>query len=197
MHSGRPMGPTDAEPCGDGGAFAHVWAPWRMEYVVGSKPAHCVFCEKTEQGNDERSHILYRAMHCYVVVNAYPYNSGHVMVVPYRHVSHLGDLDRAELAEMFLLAQGCARVFSDALHAQGINIGMNIGQAAGAGIEDHLHLHLVPRWSGDTNYITTVAGVRVVPQDPDETFAFLMPVLRKALDELTGADQGGVDSDRA
>lgn len=193
MGSGGWSGPTDAGECGEGGALAHLWAPWRMEYVVGSKPTHCVFCTKAEQADDDRSHILYRARHCYVVVNAYPYNSGHLMVVPYRHISHIGDLNRDELAEMFLLAQGCARVFTETMHAQGINMGMNIGQAAGAGIEDHLHLHLVPRWSGDTNYITTVAGVRVVPQDPDETYQALMPVLRKVLNTITSAEPEDVE----
>lgn len=196
MDSGRRSSPADAGHSGGAGACAHIWAPWRMAYVVGSKPSHCVFCEKAQQGDDERSHILYRARHCYVVVNAYPYNSGHVMVVPYRHISHLTDLDRDELAELFLLAQGCAGVFSDTLRAQGINLGMNIGQAAGAGIEDHLHLHLVPRWNGDTNYITTVAGVRVVPQDPDETYGTLVEALREALDALTGAVNDGGEGHR-
>ncbi len=188
MDSGRVNSPPDAGRCGNGGAFHHIWAPWRMEYVIGSKPEHCVFCEKTEQADDESSHVLYRARHCFVVVNAYPYNSGHLMVVPYRHVSHITDLDRDELAEMFLLAQGCADVFTRVLRAQGINMGMNIGQAAGAGIADHLHLHLVPRWSGDTNYMTTVSGVRVVPQDPDQTDALLRPVLQETLDRIVEAE---------
>jgi ATP adenylyltransferase len=165
-----------------------------MEYVVGAKPEHCVFCAKAEQDNDAENQVLFRGRHCYIVVNAYPYNSGHVMVVPYRHLSHISELDVDELTEMGLVAQCCARVMTEFMYAEGINMGMNIGQAAGAGIEDHLHLHLVPRWSGDTNYITTVAGVRVVPQAPEETYEGLLEPLREAMAEVMDRHFGNKDT---
>jgi len=154
-----------------------------MSYVVDSKRDGCIFCTKAEQGKDTDNHILYRARHNFVILNAYPYNSGHLMVVPYAHVSCITELDIAALQEMFLIAQGCVQVMSEYLHAEGLNIGMNIGQAAGAGIEQHLHLHLVPRWNGDTNYMTSVGDTRVVPQDLDESYAGLQPVLKAALEE--------------
>lgn len=161
----------------------HLWAPWRMSYVVGGKPDECVFCAKAAEHNDTGNYILYRARHNYVILNAYPYNSGHLMVVPYEHVGDITELSAAALHEMFTIAQGCAQVMNEFLHAQGINLGMNIGQAAGAGIEQHLHLHLVPRWIGDTNYTTTVAGTRVVPQALEETFSGLQPMIEKALNK--------------
>ncbi len=164
----------------------HLWAPWRMSYVVGSKPDECVFCAKAAEGNDTDNYILYRARHNYVILNAYPYNSGHVMVVPYEHVGDITQLSPDALHEMFAIAQGCAHVINEYLRAEGINLGMNIGQAAGAGIEQHLHLHLVPRWVGDTNYTTTVAGTRIVPQALEETFSALQPEIRKALDGSAG-----------
>jgi len=161
----------------------HLWAPWRMKYVVGSKDKGCLFCEKAAQEKDADNHILYRAKHNFVILNAYPYNSGHLMVVPYQHVNNITDLTEPALREMCLIAQGCVRVMYDHLSAEGVNLGMNIGQVAGAGIEQHVHLHLVPRWSGDTNYMTTIANTRVVPQDLDETYAGLQAALQQALDE--------------
>ncbi len=161
----------------------HLWAPWRMSYVVDSKPDGCIFCTTAEQDKDRDNHILYRARYNFVILNAYPYNSGHLMVVPYKHVSCITELDIAALREMFLIAQGCVQVMNEYLHAEGLNLGMNIGQAAGAGVEQHLHLHVVPRWNGDTNYMTSTADMRVVPQDLDETYAGLQPVLKEALEE--------------
>jgi len=154
-----------------------------MSYVVDSKSDGCIFCLKAEQEKDTDNHILYRARHNFVILNAYPYNSGHLMVVPYQHVSCITELDSAALREMFLIAQGCVEVMSDYLRAEGVNIGINIGEAAGAGIEQHLHLHVVPRWHGDTNYMTSVGETRVVPQDLNETYAGLQPVLEEALAE--------------
>jgi len=154
-----------------------------MSYVVDSKPDGCIFCTKAEQSKDRDNHILYRARYNFVILNAYPYNSGHLMVVPYKHVSCITELDIAALQEMFIVAQGCVQVMNEYLHAEGLNFGMNIGQAAGAGIEQHLHLHVVPRWNGDTNYMTSTADTRVVPQDLDETYAGLQPVLKEALEQ--------------
>jgi ATP adenylyltransferase len=164
----------------------HLWAPWRMTYVVGSRPDDCIFCAKAVDNNDAANYILYRARHNYVILNAYPYNSGHLMVVPYQHLADITELPAEALQEMFAIAQGCAQVMKDYLHAEGINLGMNIGQAAGAGIEQHLHLHLVPRWLGDTNYTTTVAGTRIVPQSLEETYRGLQPMVLNVLDDKPG-----------
>jgi len=161
----------------------HLWAPWRMNYVAGKKPDGCIFCIKVGQSRDEENHILYRAQHNFVILNAYPYNSGHLMVVPYEHLSCITELSDEQREEMFVIAQGCAQLLKEHLHAEGVNLGMNIGEAAGAGIDQHLHLHVVPRWNGDTNYMTTVAGTRIVPQDLDETYESLKPVLTWLLNE--------------
>lgn len=155
----------------------HIWAPWRISYVAQPKPDGCVLCHKAQAGNDEAEQVLYRGKWNYVLVNAYPYNSGHLMIVPYRHVGDFGELDAETVSEMMRLAQAAARAFARCLGPHGINLGMNIGKAAGAGIDEHLHMHLVPRWNGDTNFMTAVADVRVVPQALAETAALLRPVL--------------------
>lgn len=154
-----------------------------MNYVVGEQPDGCVFCIQAEQDADRENYILYRAEHCYVILNRYPYNSGHLMVVPYEHISCLTGLDEMARNEMMHLAQVCTRILKSHLGAEGVNIGMNMGRAAGAGIDQHLHLHLVPRWSGDTNFMTTTAETRVVPQDLDSTYEAIQPALQSALDE--------------
>ncbi len=146
----------------------HIWAPWRLDYVVSEKPDKCVLCEKLAASDDIANYVLYRGTHNCVLLNTFPYNSGHLMVVPRRHVDDLTRLDAKESAELMQIAQWCVRALQEALGAEGINLGMNIGQVAGAGIADHIHLHIVPRWrprwSGDTNYMTTIANTRVVPQ---------------------------------
>lgn len=154
-----------------------------MSYVTGAKPDGCIFCAKVAHDRDAENYILYRARNNFVILNVFPYNSGHLMVVPFQHVACVTELDEDTLQEMFLMAQVCVRVMKEHLRAEGVNLGINIGQAAGAGIEQHLHVHLVPRWSGDTNYMTTVAGTRVVPQDLAATYEDMLPVLTKALDE--------------
>jgi ATP adenylyltransferase len=154
-----------------------------MDYVVGDKPDGCVFCIEAEQDTDRENYVLYRAEHCFVILNRYPYNSGHLMVVPYEHLGCLSALDEATRDEMMQLAQLCVRVLKSRLGAEGVNIGMNIGQAAGAGIDQHLHLHLVPRWSGDTNFMTALSETRIVPQDLDATYEAVAPALQSLLDE--------------
>lgn len=135
----------------------------------------CVFCELPAQGDDERALILARGEHCFVIMNAYPYASGHLMVVPYAHLDRLTDLTHDATVEMMDLARTAQGVLSGALSPHGFNLGMNQGSAAGAGIEDHLHLHLVPRWSGDTNFMPVTGDVRVMPQSIEETYAMLKP----------------------
>jgi len=162
----------------------HIWAPWRLDYVVAKKPDNCILCEKRDASDcDEADYVLYRGDHSYVLLNTFPYNSGHVMVVPYRHVSNLTELTASEAGELMQIARWCVDALQETLGAEGINIGMNIGQPAGAGIDDHIHLHIVPRWSGDTNYMTTIASTRVVPQSLEESAKQLGPVIRRLAED--------------
>lgn len=135
----------------------------------------CIFCDLPAQNDDVRTLILARGEHAFVIMNAFPYTSGHLMVVPYIHVDRLPALPAPALTEMMSLAQEAQVVVDDAMHPHGFNIGMNQGVAAGAGIADHLHLHVVPRWTGDTNFMPVMGDVRVMPQHLDETYALLRP----------------------
>ena len=140
-----------------------LWAPWRMEYILAEKPDECIFCVKPQEKNDKKNLIVARGDTCYVIMNYYPYNNGHLMVVPYRHLSELHALSRDEHREMMQLLTDSVEVLKTALNPHGFNIGMNLGKAAGAGIEDHLHMHIVPRWVADTNYMPVLGHTRVVP----------------------------------
>ncbi len=162
----------------------HIWAPWRLDYVVAEKPDNCILCEKRDTPErDEANYVLYRAEQSYVLLNTFPYNSGHVMVVPFRHVSNLTDLSDSEAGELMRTARWCVEALQETVGAEGINIGMNIGQPAGAGIDDHIHLHIVPRWAGDTNYMTTVANTRIVPQSLEDSANQLRPVIRRIAED--------------
>ena len=154
-----------------------LWAPWRLQYVTQEKPGGCIFCDKPLLGDDRAAHIVHRGVLAYVMLNTFPYNNGHVMVAPFAHESALEDLPAATLHEMMDLAQLCARAYKLSFHPDGINIGFNLGAAAGAGIKDHLHLHLVPRWVGDTNFMPVIADVRVIPQSLDATYEQLASAL--------------------
>jgi ATP adenylyltransferase len=153
-----------------------------MSYVTGTTARHegCVFCDKAdaEAAHDSPTGILARAKHNFVILNAYPYNSGHLMVVPYEHQDDFTKLAPETGAEMMALAQLAVVVLTQEFAAEGANIGMNIGRAAGAGIADHLHLHVVPRWVSDTNFMTTLAATRVVPQSLEDTQRLLAPVMQ-------------------
>ena len=159
----------------------YLWAPWRMEYVTGDKAAGCILCAAPDAPEEAGAFVLYRGEHNYVLLNRFPYNSGHLMVVPYEHLRHLTDLSPAQVAEMMEIAQGVVEAFGQCLRPEGVNLGMNLGQAAGAGIDDHLHLHLVPRWSGDTNFMTAAGDTRVVPQSLEACAAQIGPVLREVM----------------
>ena len=127
-------------------------------------PTGCIFCDKPREENDEANLIVYRGKTCFAILNAYPYNNGHLMVVPYRHLAHPGDLTDAESAEMMQTAARVTGVLDRVYRPDGFNIGMNVGSAAGAGIAAHLHLHVVPRWSGDTNFMPVIGEVKVLPE---------------------------------
>ena len=147
-----------------------LWAPWRCAYVTGTRGKGCVFCEKARSKALADDLILARGKHVYVLMNTYPYNAGHLLVAPYAHVAYPGELPRAAQRELWDMALAWQTRLSERMRAGGINIGMNLGVVAGAGIADHLHLHIVPRWQGDTNFITTVAGTRVVSQGLRELY---------------------------
>lgn len=160
-----------------------MWAPWRIGYVAGERPDGCVFCLKIDEDDDHNNHLLFRGEQNVVLLNTYPYNSGHLMVVPFAHVGKLEELSREASRELWELTGLAVRTVEQALHAHGVNIGMNLGAPAGAGIGDHLHMHIVPRWNGDTNYMTTVADTRVVPQSLEDSYRQLKPVM----DQLAAA----------
>lgn len=149
-----------------------LWAPWRMDYILSPKPEGCVFCRAAAQtsGSDEDNYLVYRGKTAFIIMNRYPYAHAHLLVVPNKHADKIELLnadEQRELLDLWVLAQ---RVVTETFHPQGINLGMNIGQAAGAGIESHLHAHVVPRWIGDTNFMPTLADTRVMPEHMSETY---------------------------
>ena len=156
-----------------------IWSPWRFAYVTKSDPdPGCVFCIATTIGDGQQL-IVHEGALAYVILNLYPYNAGHLLVVPRRHAASLSLLTRDELNEIALLTQRCEQVLTEAYQPQGINVGMNLGRPAGAGIVDHLHVHLVPRWNGDTNFMSVVGEVRVLPEELPRTAARLRPLFAK------------------
>jgi len=155
-----------------------LWSPWRMAYVRGGGDGGgCLFCDLAAQPEhaDEGNHLLARGRLSFVLLNAYPYNPGHLMVAPYRHTGRYGDLTVEELTEMMAFAGTAIAALEEESDAHGFNLGMNLGQVAGAGIADHLHLHLVPRWGGDTNFMPVVGRTKVLPELLDETYRRLRP----------------------
>lgn len=152
----------------------HLRSPWRHAYVSGAQARPgCVMCDALANAGADDSLVVHVAPLNFVLMNLYPYNSGHVMVAPHRHVAHLDDASAEELAEMMALARRLEGVLREAYRFDGLNLGMNLGRPAGAGVADHIHLHLVPRWSGDTNFMTVVGQTRVIPEDPHQACARL------------------------
>ena len=154
-----------------------LWAPWRMQYIVGPKSNGCILCEKAKGDEDTKNLILARGPLTYVLMNIYPYNSGHLMIAPYRHLKSLEKLSPDETAEMIAWASKSERILREAFHAEGFNIGVNVGKVAGAGIDDHLHMHVVPRWNGDTNFMPVLGDVKVIPQSLDSAWQLLRTAL--------------------
>jgi ATP adenylyltransferase len=147
-----------------------IWAPWRIEYIQREKSEGCILCEKPKQSRDAVNYILYRGDKNFIIMNAYPYNPGHLMVAPYRHVANLDELTDEERHEHFDMISRSIKIIRQAFNPGGFNIGINMGKVAGAGIEEHVHTHVVPRWQGDTNFMPVVAEVRVVPEALAETY---------------------------
>jgi len=148
-----------------------LWAPWRLEYIVGSeKPEECIFCHFPKQDQDRENRILLRGEHSFVIMNAFPYSNGHLLVPPYRHVADMSELTDAESLEIMQLTRRSLSALKATCRPDGFNVGVNLGTAAGAGIADHLHLHIVPRWNGDTNFMPVFADVKVIPEALEVTY---------------------------
>ena len=177
-------------------AMETIWAPWRVGYILGEgadestplpeppNPTGCIFCDKPRAGADAAHLIVARAQYSFVILNLYPYNNGHLMVAPFRHVSALCDLPDEEIAELFLVARRIEPVLKAKMNFDGLNIGMNVGRVAGAGIDAHLHLHMVPRWSGDVNFMPVLANAKVIPQSLHAVRDLLAGPIQTALDDL-------------
>lgn len=154
----------------------NLWSPWRMEYILSKKDKECIFCKKPAENIDRDNLILYRGVTAYIIMNKYPYNNGHVMIVPYVHTSELKGLADEIISELFILTRYTTECITKAFNPEGFNVGINIGGAAGAGIKEHLHIHVVPRWAGDTNFMPVIGEVRVIPEHILDTYDKLYPV---------------------
>ena len=149
----------------------HLWSPWRMNYISDTTPPDgCFFCEALKQEDSAQTLLVARAEHAFVILNRYPYTSGHLMVVPYQHCQDLAELPEETLQELISATSKAVSLLEDIYHPQGFNLGMNIGSPAGAGIAGHLHMHVVPRWTGDANFISVVGQTRVLPETLEETY---------------------------
>ncbi|HSB63332.1 MAG TPA: HIT domain-containing protein [Thermoanaerobaculia bacterium] len=157
-----------------------LFAPWRYEYLVAEKSEACIFCEAAASEGGDESLVVSRGRRVFVILNRYPYTNGHLMVAPYRHEARLSDSDEETLSELVTVVARGEKILGETYRTDGLNIGVNLGSAAGAGISGHYHVHLVPRWSGDTNFMTVAANVRVVPEELSVTRRRLAPLFEKA-----------------
>ncbi len=147
----------------------HIWSPWRYRYVsTAAAEAECIFCTKPAAGRDQENYIVYRGKRNFVILNLYPYTSGHLMIAPYEHVASVEDMAEETAQEMMSLLRRAAKHLREIYQPRGLNLGMNIGECAGAGIAGHVHMHVVPRWPGDANFMSVVGETRVMPEELDE-----------------------------
>jgi len=157
-----------------------LFTPWRLSYVTSQDPTPgCALCRARDGADGADRLVVHVGEHCFVVMNLYPYTGGHVMVTPKRHIATLREASGEELGEMMGLARKLEDVYRDAYRPDGLNVGMNLGRAGGAGIADHIHMHVVPRWAGDTNFMTSISDTRVIPEDPEQSCQRLRPYFRK------------------
>jgi len=161
----------------------HLWAPWRLEYIKAPRTEECIFCSLPAEGRDRENGVLYQGREAFVILNAFPYNSSHVMVVPRRHVARPDALTTDERLDLFHLVTAAMEAIAEVYRAEGFNIGINLGRAAGAGIDDHLHVHIVPRWVGDSNFMPVIGEVKVLPEDLTVTYDRLVAPLRAAAEQ--------------
>lgn len=161
----------------------YLWTPWRFQYmeeVSQGKQPECIFCDALQRKQDEQTLIVYRGKKVFIILNRFPYTSGHVMIVPYAHVAELNLCEPGSLEEMMALSQKVETAFRNSYNPDGMNLGMNLGRAAGAGVTGHLHLHMLPRWFGDSNFMTVVGETRVHPEDLNTTYKKLKTALQTA-----------------
>ncbi|MEK6692817.1 MAG: HIT domain-containing protein [Nitrospirota bacterium] len=156
----------------------NIWAPWRLEYILGIKPEGCLFCIKAKEDEDEQNFILCRNPFNYIIMNIYPYNPGHLMIVPYLHTPTLENLPDEVSLDFMKTTQKALSVVKEVLNPDGFNLGLNLTKSGGAGIEEHVHLHIVPRWAGDTSFITVLSDVRVIPEHLKATYSKLLPYFK-------------------
>ncbi|MEM2001365.1 MAG: HIT domain-containing protein [Candidatus Methanomethylicaceae archaeon] len=147
----------------------NLWAPWRLAFIVEEKKDVCIFCEKPKENDDDKNLIFARGGSVFGMLNKYPYNAGHLMIAPYRHIKNIEDLEEGEWKEIFELLRDSMNVLKRTMSPEGFNIGFNVGRAAGAGY-DHIHLHVVPRWNGDTNFMPVLSDTKVIPEHLEETY---------------------------
>ena len=156
-----------------------IWAPWRMEYIRREKTDECIFCTLPHQDKDQENYILHKGPTCFIIMNIFPYNTGHIMIVPYRHLNCMTLLDRNEIAEKYQLTQKSLGILRQLFSPEGFNVGMNIGKAGGAGFDEHIHTHIVPRWNGDTNFMPVLADTKVHPEHLQKTYEKLLSEFQK------------------
>lgn len=159
-----------------------LWAPWRIKYIEQNskvKETACIFCEKPKENKDRDNLILFRGERSFIIMNIYPYNSGHLMIAPYNHLDSLEKLMDEELLDVLKMTKLSMQVLREVFSPNGFNLGMNIGKAAGAGIEEHVHLHIVPRWNGDTNFMPIIGDTKVMPEDLNSIYDKLLPYFKK------------------
>ena len=154
----------------------YAWSPWRYQYITGAKKeTGCVFCRLPAESTDQTNYILYRGESCYVVLNIYPYMSGHLLIIPFTHLALLSDLPKNISDELMDLTKFCQSILKKEYKPHGFNLGMNLGEAAGAGVAEHLHMHIMPRWFGDINFTTAIGESRILPEMLESTYSRLKP----------------------
>ena len=164
--------------------FEKLWAPWRMKYIEGidtKNTGRCIFCEKPEENNDKKNYIIFRGKKCFVILNIFPYNNGHLLVIPYKHTSEINDIDSETILEVMETVTIAIEAIKKTMRPDGFNIGMNLGRSAGAGVAEHLHIHIVPRWNGDTNYMPVIGGTKVISESLEDTYKKLKNAIDNCL----------------
>jgi ATP adenylyltransferase len=147
-----------------------LWAPWRLEYIKGPKDGECIFCVGSDPADDRAKYVVRRGELCFAILNKFPYNNGHLMIAPFRHVASIEGLDEAELLELMSMTQDSLAALREAYAPEGFNLGVNQGKIAGAGVEHHVHMHVVPRWGADTNFMPVIGDTRVLPQSLEDSY---------------------------
>jgi ATP adenylyltransferase len=148
----------------------NLWAPWRKEFILSKKEENCFFCEAIKDNQDRKNLVLYRGKECFCILNKYPYNNGHLMIAPKMHKDDLSKLNDSEMLELLTLSRDVKNILAKKLKPEGFNLGINFGKVAGAGVEDHIHVHLVPRWTGDTNFMPVIAETKVISQSLEDLY---------------------------